>query len=1097
MIRFYDATGQGYLGQATIKRSTGVNGSISLSGTIFAGQEVIQGIDYGWRLFFDDQYFAVTYKKLNDQNKTVEFDAIQQFFWDFSKTSLYTESSGSHTFAWYLGQLFQDSGYTYDVQDTVLALEKDNWGMKNKLDLFNDIIKQADVEFEVSNKNIIIRQQIGSDLTGIVRQGINLSNLIEETDISNFATYIKGYGKYVDENDHSKGRLEVEYTSPLATVYGKLEMDPYVNESFAVASSFKVELKNRVDATYSVSLKLDIYDLKNAGYSNIDSPQVGDWIMAIDESLNFRKRIRIIKVDEEFDSVGKRIGYTATCGDLSSADSYQSSLNQLADQVEQVQKNVTIVQVAANGKNKIYRGPDDPRTLSFNNLIEGDEYWQKNGDKVTVWMWNGTRWEDIIDDATGEEVKKAVEESKQETEAAKALAQSGVDKANVADINARQGIKDAAEALGQAHTVSEEVTQLKGGSTVTLAQLEDGLKQTITSGEFESYRAQTAKLIQDKVSSSEFESFRSQTANALQDRVTSTQFESVRTQLDDQITSVVKTQTAENTNLIVNGAFKDSDYWRIEAGTSVGFYSEMNDVPISAGTYIRTIDDSANYSVVQRPSTAVINALRGKTVTVSIYGRASGTSSDRFRMYIRTTATDGSFSYINSGKYYTINNGWQRFSFTAVLPTDITAANITFNMQELSGVNVYLTGAQLNLSDQLLPYSESIEDFASRGQITVLTDAVNARVETDKLINQINISREGILIDGAKTHITNRTTIDNAVIKSAMIDTIKADQITTGKLNAANVDIINMNADNIVTGSLTGIKLNSADGKGTFSVQGDYLAMSKNNGDNLVFNNSGIYWKDRSGNVLFEVSNKMTTSDIFGTAEYNVYLASDNETRSVTYKTALTGSGGVNDYKYVNHRAAGIYANFLERNTGDGSGGNIYLRPLTADDEVRVTASGGIDSYAKLRARYVYADRIINNGAQTDANHLYLMTHDEVQVKTTNDNVDKSGYMAVRASAFNNGSLAEYKQNIQEADFSALAEINKSTIYDYQLKTSPTKNEVGLVIGDNYDISDVVVDGDGVNQYRMTTVAWKAIQELSGEVNELKTKIKQLKGEAA
>lgn len=415
MLRFYDATGKGHLGQATIKRSTGINGSISLSGTIFDGQEVIQGLDYGWRLFFDDQYFAVTYRKLNDQDKTVEFDAIQQFFWDFSKTSLYTQSSGSHTFEWYLGQLFQDSGYTYDVQGTVLALEKDNWGMKNKLDLFNDIIKQADVEFEVSNKNIIIRQQIGSDLTGIVRQGINLANLIEETDISNFATYIKGYGKFVDENDHSKGRLEAEYTSPLAQVYGKLEMDPYVNESFSVASSFKSELKNKVDATYSVSLKLDIYDLENAGYPSVASPQVGDWIMAIDESLNFQKRIRIIKVDEEFDSVGKRIGYTATCGDLSSADSYQSSLGQLADKVEQVQNDVSlIVQTAANGYNRIYRGKDDPRTLQFKDLITGDSYYQTNGDQVTFWQWDGTRWVKVVDDMTGKEVSDKVDTAMQE-----------------------------------------------------------------------------------------------------------------------------------------------------------------------------------------------------------------------------------------------------------------------------------------------------------------------------------------------------------------------------------------------------------------------------------------------------------------------------------------------------------------------------------------------------------------------------------------------------------------------------------------------------------------------------------------------------------
>ena len=44
-----------------------------------------------------------------------------------------------------------------------------------------------------------------------------------EKNISDFVTYQKGFGAWVDENDHTKGRLTVEYTSPLASVYGKLE----------------------------------------------------------------------------------------------------------------------------------------------------------------------------------------------------------------------------------------------------------------------------------------------------------------------------------------------------------------------------------------------------------------------------------------------------------------------------------------------------------------------------------------------------------------------------------------------------------------------------------------------------------------------------------------------------------------------------------------------------------------------------------------------------------------------------------------------------------------------------------------------------------
>lgn len=796
MLKFFNVENKAFLAQATLKRTTGVNGSISLSGTIFDGKEVLQGLDYGWRLFFDNQYFVITYKKLNDEDKTVEFDAIQQFFWDFSKTVLYQEYTGSHTFEWYLHQLFDGSGYTFNLQTTVTAFEKENWGLKNKLDLFNDIIEQAEAEFEVSNQNIIIRKQVGSELTGIVRQGINLSDMIEETDISGFATYVKGYGKFFDEDDHSKGRLETEYTSPLAKKYGKLDMDPYQNENFSIKENFEAKLKSMVDATYSFSLSLDIYDLLAAGYPNISSPQVGDWIMAVDEKLNFKKRVRIIKLEEDFDVTQKRIGYTATCGTLSAAENYQSSLNKLTGKVEQIQKDVTIVQVAANGKNKIYRGPDDPRTLSFNNLIEGDQYWQKNGDKVTVWMWDGTRWEDVVDDATGEEVKKAVEQAKTDTEAAKELAQSGVDKANAADEKAQQGIGDAAKALSDANVVSKEVTELKGGSTATLAQLENGLKQTVSNGDFESYRAETAQLIQDKVSNDDFASFRSQTVDALQDKVASSDFETVRTQLSDQITNVVTDLKTQDYNLLRNGAFNNVklDNWRV-TNTDYRIVAPNGNQPFANNFIQFRPNNQGNFDQdILTPA-----RLKANDWNLNFYFLAESGASGYANVYLKIDYNDGTSAYLGNTRL-NVGNAWQHYEIP-IKKTDlanIKNAYLRFNFESASGGMWYLGQLQINPGLTAKPYTENAENMAVSSQITQLADMINLRVVTGDLINQINLSKEGILIDGAKTHITNETTIDKAVITSAMIRDIKADQITAGTLNAANVSLINVNVSSLV-----------------------------------------------------------------------------------------------------------------------------------------------------------------------------------------------------------------------------------------------------------------------------------------------------------
>ena len=110
------------------------------------------------------------------------------------------------------------------------------------------------------------------------------------------------------------------------------------------------------------------------------------------------------------------------------------------------------------------------------------------------------------------------------------------------------------------------------------------------------------------------------------------------------------------------------------------------------------------------------------------------------------------------------------------------------------------------LSGQIISVVSDLGDLSSttQSQITQLTSDINLRVQKNDIINQVNISTEGILIAGEKVHITGQTTIDNAVITAANIASIDASTITTGTLNAANVSVINLNASSIVGGTITG-----------------------------------------------------------------------------------------------------------------------------------------------------------------------------------------------------------------------------------------------------------------------------------------------------
>ncbi|WP_349603817.1 phage tail protein [Lactiplantibacillus plantarum] len=558
MIKFYDSSGTVHFGQATITRKTSVNGGLSLTGEVFAGDDVLNGLDYGWWLNFDNEKYVITYKKLSDDTNTVVFDAVQQFFWDFSKVALHAQYTGSHEYSFYLGQLFDKSGYTYKNDANVPAFEKENWGYKNKLSLFNDIMDQADVEFEVHNETVHIAKQIGSDLTSFVRKGINLSDLTEEMKISDFATYARGYGAFKDDQDQSKGRLEVEYRSELAKQFGDLEMDPIVDKRYTIADNLIAALKKQVDATYTVSMTMNIYDLENAGYPNYEAPKVGDWILAIDEALNFKRKIRIIQLEEQFDVTGKRIGYTATCGDLSIVDQYTHLQISLDSKVQRIQESVDATAISANGKNTNYYGAKEP--VSAN---EGDLWFDQSDsdpDKWSIKQWFNGRWEQItlnpgeVDakvDVAKKEAETAVENAKSASDKAdqlaakyddtnslasqamgKAVSAQGdassavatanstaaefgkvdqkADNAVASALNAQSGASDAVKQASSAAADSKDAKQIAGavsqsyktltdGSTMTIAELESGLAVKLTKTDLNGYATQTWTQNQIKV----------------------------------------------------------------------------------------------------------------------------------------------------------------------------------------------------------------------------------------------------------------------------------------------------------------------------------------------------------------------------------------------------------------------------------------------------------------------------------------------------------------------------------------------------------------------------------------------------------------------
>lgn len=94
------------------------------------------------------------------------------------------------------------------------------------------------------------------------------------------------------------------------------------------------------------------------------------------------------------------------------------------------------------------------------------------------------------------------------------------------------------------------------------------------------------------------------------------------------------------------------------------------------------------------------------------------------------------------------------------------------------------------------------------------------------------------------------------------------------------------------------------------------------------------------------------------------------------------------------------------------------------------------------------------------------------------------------------GSKAELKKDIRPYDKSGLEEVLKTAVYWYQLKERSSKwkntdQKIGFVIGDEYPLSEDLLDsyGENVDIYKAISIAYKAIQELSAQIDQLKEKL--------
>lgn len=840
MLTFYDEKGNGYGAQVEFTTKNAVNGERSVSGTILTNEKVLSRIDLGWSFEWDGEMYKIIYAKPKDEGRSlsVSFDAVHQFFYDFDHSNCYKEFNGSNRFEVYIEEIFKDSGYRYIIEAQAGAIRKENFGNASRLKMFKEIIKAAGLEFSVTGKVVRIVKKVGTDLSTVVRKNFNMNELTLEKNIGAFITYKKGLGAWKDEENHDAGRYESEYESPLARIYGRIEGELVKDERYKETGKLLERLKKEVNESYAISVQLDMEDLTQAGYK-YTQPQAGDYIMAINETIGFREKIRIVSYESSYDVTGRLLSHKVTCNDIgtvqkaiASEGSIMRSVSESREYAEGALSVATRALVSANGKNTNYYGAKKPEDNPRGTLHEGDLLYLTVGEETELYYWSGTEWLPKILKVDTSKIEKIVNDAQVTTNQAiaqaNATAQEALKKAGTLPDTGKLSDQIKQQILSSPdlqNKVTEGVNSVDG-DTIYSKIVSKVSRQFATKDEFGNIDRVQNSMSQDliglnkKIQSQTVEFNKLTESNKVFERILGTSETDAPDKLSRLVmsseifqTEVGKYSTSGGPNMLRNSRADDGlNYWTEANGrlsfTAHQFYlnGQKRMFQLSSGAVVK----SPRF-LVKRNTNYMLNltAFDTNTKYFSIIFRKRKKGSTRdfedFQLIFRKTESPAFDSTRAIKKSFSFNTG------------DFDEGYLAFfydgNFSGWSGLFMTELDLYEGSADRL--WQPSPDDSlgpleAVRTQMTQLAGSWSVKniSSAGDVLNSINLLANGTnRIDGRLTHITGQTVIDEAVIDGAAIKSLTANKISGGEADFSTFRAVNFDAGAINTGTLRGINI--------------------------------------------------------------------------------------------------------------------------------------------------------------------------------------------------------------------------------------------------------------------------------------------------
>lgn len=712
-------------------------------------------------------------------------------------------------------------------------------------------------EYEFDNTVIRLHKQLGRKSPIVLEYGRNILRAEDDQDIDGAYTSVYPYATYTPE---SQGTGEGGATSQQVTVElpEKYVDGPYIglyNERRVLIVDFSSNFKDKEVPTID---KLRRLAKEYAINNRLGLPKINTKIEYVDLSKTLDYKLTQILEEAELCDIVPvyypQIGLTSEDAKLTTivydvlleqndsvevgviGDGFKSSMtsnlsgkiDDLASNQQRLVNTLPDYLLNAQGNKVWYNRPDNSEHKV------GDIWFEKNGLYDRMYVWNGSQWEKRIDTEDIDKVKKEVDKqiSDAQSSTTQAIAQ--------ANAKAEEALKKAGT-LPDTSKLSDQIKQQILNSPDLQNKVTEGVKsvdgdtiyskivskvskQFATRGEFESIDRVQNDMGRDliglskQIATQTLEFNKLTESNKIYERIlgkseTEAPDKLSRLVMSSEIfqTEVGKYSTSGGPNMLRNSRADDGlKYWTEANGrltfTAHNFYlnGQKRMFSLRPGAFVHSprfiIKQNTNYMLNLIAFDA--NTARFK---IAFCKRRKGSTNDFDEMQMIFDKT-GSPAFDSSRAVK------KSFSFnTGAFDEGYLLFNYQGNPNGWSGLFMTELDFYEGSSDRLWQPSpdDSAEPIeAVRTQVSQLAGSWSVKnlSSAGDVLNSINLLANGTnLIDGRLTHITGQTVIDNAVIEDGMIANVSANKVTAGTIDAREVNLINLNAKSVTSGTFKGL----------------------------------------------------------------------------------------------------------------------------------------------------------------------------------------------------------------------------------------------------------------------------------------------------